>query len=143
MSLSLPSLMNLSKTEISDLADGFTQTAIKTHTFKNLFELNDKDRNRLYANKSLSLKEFKNIVHQMLVDKSTKNMIYETTEFDPAYSISDPELVEAVRLGKNALKDPKILSMLWYKFKNQNKIATLLSVNRSSINRRLKEFNIL
>ncbi len=143
MSLSLPSLTNLSKIEISELADGFTQTAIKTQTFKNLFELNDKDKNRLYVNKSLSLKEFKNIVHQMLVDKSTKNMIYETTEFDPAYSISDPELVEAVRLGKKAIKDPKILSMLWYKFKNQNKIATLLSVNRSSINRRLKEFNIL
>lgn len=142
MSLSLPSLLNLSKGEIGELADGFTEAAIKTQTFKNFFELNDKDKDKIYSHRSLSLKEFKNIVHQMLVDKSTKNKIYETTEFDPAYSVSDPELVEAVRLGKKALKDPKIMSMLWYKFKNQNKIATLLSVNRSSINRRLKEFNI-
>ena len=141
-SLSFPSLLTLSKEEIIQLADGFTEQAIKTESYKNFFELNEKEKDKLNAQRTVSLQEFKNMVHQMLIAKSTKNKIYTETEFDPAYNVTDPELVHAVRLGKKALKDQKILSMLWDKFKNQNKIATLLSVNRSSVNRRLKEYNI-
>ncbi|MCL4361035.1 sigma 54-interacting transcriptional regulator [Candidatus Dependentiae bacterium] len=141
-SLSFPSLLTLSKEEITQLADGFTEQAIKTESYKNFYELNDKEKDKLNSQRAVSLQEFKNMVHQMLIAKSTKNKIYDETEFDPAYNVTNPELVNAVRLGKKALKDPKILSMLWDKFKNQNKIATLLNVNRSSVNRRLKEYNI-
>ena len=62
--------------------------------------------------------------------------------FDPAYEVSDPELIYAARLGKKALKDQKTLALLWHKFKNQNKIALFLGVNRSSIHRRFKAYNI-
>jgi len=33
--------------------------------------------------------------------------------------------------------------MLWNKFNNQNKIAAFLGVNRSSVNRRCREYNLL
>ena len=51
-------------------------------------------------------------------------------------------LIEASRLGKHALRDPKLLALLWSKFKNQNAIATFLGVNRSSVHRRCREYNI-
>jgi transcriptional regulator with PAS, ATPase and Fis domain len=57
-------------------------------------------------------------------------------------SVTDPELIEAARLGKYALRDPKIMAQLWATFKNQNQIAAFLNVNRSSINRRCKEYNL-
>ncbi len=76
------------------------------------------------------------------MQKSTRHKIHETTNFDPAYNVAEPEIAQAVRLGKKALKDPQIMAMLWKKFKNQNKIATLLGVNRSSVNRRCQEYDL-
>ena len=142
-SLVMPSLALLPNTEVADLAEGFSHQALKTETFKNLIQLSDKDKDRLLGQRPVSLQELKEKVHQLLVSKSTKHKLYETTEFDPAYHVTDPELVQAVRMGKKALKDPHIMSMLWNKFKNQNKIAILLGVNRSSVNRRCQEYNLI
>ena len=89
-----------------------------------------------------SLHELKNKVQHLLIAKSKKNNIYNETEFDPAYEVSDPDLIEASRLGKQALKDRKVFTMLWRKFENQSKIATFLGVNRSSVNRRCKDYNL-
>ena len=141
-SLVMPSLALLPDTEVTDLAEGFSHQALKTETFKNLIQLSDKDKDRLLDQRPVSLQELKEKVHQLLVSKSTKHKLYETTEFDPAYHVTDPELVQAVRMGKKALKDPHIMTMLWNKFKNQNKIAILLGVNRSSVNRRCQEYNL-
>ena len=52
-------------------------------------------------------------------------------------------MYNVVKLGKSALKDKQIMTYLWNKFKNQTKIAKLLNVNRSSVNRRCKEFNLI
>lgn len=142
MSLSMPSLNTLSDIEITELAHGFTEQALKNETFKNLLELSEKDKSKLLDQRPVSLQEFKTKIHQLLVQKSVKHKIYDKTEFDPAYHVSDPELAHAVRLGKKALKDPQIMAMLWDKFKNQNKIATLLGVNRSSVNRRCQEYKL-
>lgn len=141
-SLVLPSLHTLSESEINELAQGFAEQIETTQTYKNLLALTDKDKNKLVNDRPLSLREFKGKVHQLLVAKSTKHKIHETTNFDPAYNVSEPEIAHAVRLGKKALKDPHIMTMLWNKFKNQNKIATLLGVNRSSVNRRCQEYNL-
>jgi transcriptional regulator with GAF, ATPase, and Fis domain len=143
-SLAMPSLMTLSDNELSDLAEGFTEQALKeSNTFKNLLELNDREKLKIAHQRPVSLQELKTKVQQVLVQKSKKNEIYQETQFDPAYEITDPELVQAARLGKHALRDPKIMGLLWKKFENQNKIATFLGVNRSSVNRRCKEYNIL
>lgn len=58
------------------------------------------------------------------------------------HTITEPALVAAAYLGKKALKNPDVMMMLWNKFKNQKTIATFLGVNRSSINRRCKEYDL-
>ena len=93
--------------------------------------------------RSLSMSGLRKKINQILVEKSKKNEIYDNVTFDPASHIVDPDLAEAARLGKNALRDPKRLVMLMEKFEyNQNKVAAFLGVNRSSINRRLKAYKI-
>lgn len=141
--IALPSLMSLSEEELENLAIGFTQQAIQEETFKNLLELSDKEKRKLTTSKPASLQEFKNKVQLLLEKKSRQNKIQSETQFDPACPIlSDADLAEAARLGKHALKNPKIMAMLFDKFKSQNKIATFLGVNRSSVNRRCKEYGL-
>lgn len=140
--ITFPSLATLSETEITNLAQGFSEQALNTNTFKNLLTLNEKDTHKLFHNKPVSLQELKERVQQLLQNKSHKHNIAENIEFDPAYYINTPDVAKAVRLGKNALKDPQIMAFLWDTFKNQNKIATLLGVNRSSVNRRLQKYNL-
>jgi two-component system, NtrC family, response regulator len=140
--LIMPSLLTLSEDELRNLAQGYSEQAIQADTFKNLLELTDKEKMNIINKRPVSLQEFKNKVQQILTEKTKKNNVQQETHFDPAYNISDPKLIEAARLGKHALKDPTILVLLWNKFKNQNKIATFLGVNRSSVHRRFKEYKI-
>ncbi len=141
-SLVMPSLQDLSEKEVTTLAQGYADQIITEDTYKNLLSLTDKDKTKLYDERPFSLHEFKERVHQLLVQKSSKHKISEVTKFDVAYNVSDPDIAQAVRMGKKALKDPQIMGLLWAKFKNQSKIATLLGVNRSSVNRRCQEYNL-
>jgi DNA-binding protein Fis len=109
--------------------------------FKQLLALTDKEKQKLIDKKSASISEFKQQVQRLLEAKTHKTHI-EHTVLTPQYDIVDPELLEAARLGKHALRDPRMVAFLWDKFKNQNKIATFLGVNRSSVNRRCKEYGI-
>lgn len=138
----VPSLLELPDLELHELAQGYTEQAIQTNDFKNLLELSEKEKSKLIGNRPVSLQELKTKVQQILVQKSKKNNIEQEIHFDPAYEITDPELVQASRLGKYALRDHKMMVMLWNKFKNQNKIAAFLGVNRSSVNRRCREYNL-
>lgn len=140
--LIMPSLITLPEEELNELATGYSEQTLKQQAFKNFLDLTDTEHRRLANNRPSSLQELKTKVQQLLVQKSKKNQIYDETLFDPAYTVSDPELVDAARLGKQALKDPAIMAMLWNKFKNQNKIAAFLGVNRSSVNRRCREYNL-
>jgi transcriptional regulator of aromatic amino acid metabolism len=141
--LALPSLVSLPEHELADLAHGFSEQAIKAEPLKNLLELTDQETHKIIHNRPVSLSEFKHKIEQFLVNKSKKSQIYHEAQFDPAYNVTDPDLVQAARLGRKALKDPKIMSLLWQKFGNQNQIATFLGVNRSSVNRRCKEYNFI
>jgi len=141
--LSMPSLVTLPEEELNELATCYSEQVLKKQAFKSFLELTDKERKRLVINRPSSLQELKTKVQQLLIQKSKKNQIYDETLFDPAYEVSDPKLIEAARLGKQALKDPNIMAMLWHKFKNQNKIAAFLGVNRSSVNRRCREYKLI
>ena len=140
--LIMPSLLTVADGELTTLADGFTEQALQDKTYKNLIELNTKEKEKLITQRPVSLKELRNMVQQQLISKSKQEKVYEEIQFDPAYELTDPALIAAARLGKHALKDPRVLSLLWNKFGNQTKIAALLNVNRSSINRRLKKYNL-
>lgn len=139
----MPSLLTLPEHEIHQLAEGYTEQAITTNDFKNLLELTQKEKHKLVLQKPVSLHELKGKVYQLLINKSKTNHIYNETHFDPAYEITDPELIKAARLGKHALRDEKIMTLLWNKFQSQSKIASFLGVNRSSVNRRCQKYNLV
>jgi hypothetical protein len=139
----MPSLLTLPEDELHSLTEGFTQQALMSDALQHVLALTDKEKDSLTDHRPISLQELKSRIQQLLVKKSKKNHIYQEVEFDPTYDITDPGLVEAARLGKKALQEPRVMALLWNKFKNQNKIAFFLGVNRSSVNRRCKEFNLL
>lgn len=142
-SLSLPSLLTLSSDELENLADGLTEQVLQTTDFNMFLELTSQDKLRLTTKRAVSLTELKNKIESLLIKKSKDHNIYTEAQFDPAYQLSDPQLIEAARLGRNALRDPHLVTMLWNKFKNQSKIALFLGVNRSSVNRRCKDLNLI
>jgi len=141
--LSMPSLIELPEDELQTLADGFTQQALTNDALDHILLLNDKEKKSFLNNRPISLQELKTRIQQLLIKKSKKNMIYQEVAFNNAYDVTDPDLIAAARLGKQALKDQRVMILLWNKFKNQNKISTFLGVNRSSVNRRCKEYNLL
>jgi len=140
--LSMPPLLTLPEIEMNELVDGFSEQALSSIELNPLLSLSDKDKDLIATQRPISLYELKNRIQNLIIKKSKNNDLYEETHFDPAYHVTDPKLIEASRLGKHALKDPKILNTLWNKFKNKNKIALFLGVNRSSVHRRCKEYNI-
>ncbi len=141
--LTMPPLNALSKDELQTLTEGFsTQVIHKDDTFEQLLTLNHHEKNKLISMRPVSLCELKSKVQNTLIKKSKKHEVYTETQFNPAFETTDPDLAQAKYLGKKALKDPKIMATLWYKFKNQSDIATFLGVNRSSVNRRCKEYRL-
>lgn len=141
--LALPSLLTIPQNELTELAQRLSEQAIKTKELNNLISLNEKETSKILDQRPVSLHEFKERIQHALMNKTAKKKLDHMIEFNPAYMTTDPELSDAVRLGKHALKDRYIMRMLWNKFQNQTKIAALLNVNRSSVNRRCKEFKLI
>lgn len=141
--LSAPSLLTLDSQELTELIDGFTKQIVSTKDLTQFLQLTEKEKVSLLDRRPASLYEFKTKVHSLVLQKSKANNISYDMHFDPALEINEPELIKAAQLGKDCLKDSKIMAMLWNKFKNQNKIAAFVGVNRSSINRRCKEYNLV
>lgn len=65
--------------------------------------------------------------------------VREITNFDQS-SHFDKSISILIKQGKEVLKDPEALALLLKEFKSQSKIANLLGVNRSSVNRRCQEY---
>ncbi len=141
--LLMPSLIALPDQEMEDLTQSFAEQALSNKTFEKFLELTERDRKKITSCRPTSLQELKKRIQTLLIQKSKANNLTSETTFDPAYQVTDPELVEIARLGKHALKDEKTMAILWSKFQNQNKIATFLGVNRSSVNRRCKKYKLL
>lgn len=141
-SLIMPPLTTLSEEELGSLAEGFTEQALKSSTFKNLLTLTSKDKNKLTSQRPASLSELKNRVQHIIEYKSQQHEIHTETQFNSAYHAHNPELVDVARLGKQALKNKEAMTLLWNTFQNQNQIAAFLGVNRSSVNRRCKAYNL-
>ncbi len=141
--VTMPSLLTLPEDELHSLTEGFTQQALMSDALQHVLALTDKEKDSLADHRPISLQELKARIQQLLVKKSKKNQVYQEVTFDPTYDITDPGLVEAARLGKKALQEPRVMALLWNKFQNQNKIAFFLGVNRSSVNRRCKEYNLI
>lgn len=138
----MPSLLTLPEHELYELVQEITNQMLKTEEFKTILELNDKEKNKVLSPRPVSLIEIKKRIKNLLIAKSKKHNLYDDIKIAPATLDTTSDIILASRLGKQALKDRRIMIVLWNKFKNQNKIATFLGVNRSSVNRRCKEFNL-
>jgi hypothetical protein len=141
--LTMPSLLTLESNKMDSLVEGFANQALANDSTANILDLTDKDKIKIFKQKPASLYELKRKVESYLITKSKNDNTYEKTRFNPAYNVSDPHLAQAAQMGKHALKDAKVMSVLWNKFKNQNKIAEFLGVNRSSVHRRCKDYGLL
>lgn len=139
--LTMPSLHTLTRPELEELLNGFAQQAVADKTIEKIIEFNEKDICQIINAAPSSFAELKKRVTTILMQKLKSSNI-DQKNIDPAHFVSDPELVEIARLGKRALKNEKIMAILWNKFNNQNKIAAFLGVNRSSVNRRCKDYNL-
>ena len=141
--ISMPPLYSLPPKELDVLIESLAEQALDNKTFDTLLQLSDQEKEKLIAVRTLSLQEFKERVYNFLVQKSKKNTVYQESQFDPAYNVTNPDLIRAKRLGKKALKDQKLMAILWGKFnKNQSLIAKFLGVYRSSVSRRCREYGL-
>ena len=141
--LSMPALHNLNPQEMEDILNGFAQQALAEKTIEKIVEFNEKDVRHIINTTPSSLADLKKRATTLLFQKLKHNNIDSQATVDPAHLVNDPELAEIARLGKRALKNEKAMAILWNKFNNQNKIASFLGVNRSSVNRRCKDYNLV
>lgn len=144
-SLSLPSLLSLAQEDLCDLIDGYMYQALQDDKKKCIIPLTFKEKNLLLEKGIESLCEFKKKIHTLMIAKSQEQQVKEETLLTKKHSFNSScsELELATQLGKHALKDKKLMQALWEKLGSQSKIAELLGVNRSSVNRRCKDYNIV
>ncbi|MGA9530848.1 MAG: sigma 54-interacting transcriptional regulator [Candidatus Babeliales bacterium] len=143
--IQLPQLTLLPKEELLQLATNcLDQAVLLTSDLKNFLSLTERERCSITTHQPISLKELRYKIETLLKKKVTshKPLLSQTVVAPPLAQLEDPDIIQAAQLGKKALKDKKIMLMLWKKFHNQSTIATLLGVHRSSVNRRYKEYNI-
>ncbi len=136
----IPSPGTLPESEKKSFISSYADTFIHAQAAKSLLALSDRDTQLLLSMDISSFSHLKQSIESIIL-KKTETLPYETTK-KGITSFDDPHLLYAAQLGKKALKNDTILELLWNKFKSQTKIAQFLGVNRSSVNRRFKEFHI-
>jgi sigma-54-interacting transcriptional regulator len=140
--LVVPSLLTLPEEEFCELACDLSHQAIKDPAFKQALELTERDTKKMLEARPASIAELRKKVQHLLHAKVSKQDFADEVTFDPAFD-ADPELMHAARLGPDAVKDAQILAKLLKKFNgNENQVAIFLGVNRSTVNRRVKEFGL-
>ncbi len=140
--LQMPSLLTMDEKDLQDLIDGMTQQPTSSPQFSKLLQLSKKEKEQLFERRPASLQEFKSKIQTFIAQKAKENNVLHDTYVDPEFNITDPKLLHAARLGKHALKDPDMMSMLWKQLHCQSKIAQFLGVNRSSVQRRCREYDL-
>jgi len=141
--LTMPSLNTLPEQELTNLAEGITEQAVDPQGCKPTLTLTEHEKTKLVHMQPLSIKELRGKIKQILDKKAIpQEAIYQETQFGGAYNLNNPKLKHAAQLGRQALRDSTLMKTLWNTFKNQNKIASFLGVNRSSVNRRCKQYNL-
>ncbi|MCX5923507.1 MAG: sigma 54-interacting transcriptional regulator [Candidatus Dependentiae bacterium] len=141
--LSLPSLVTMDHQDLSLIIDGFMYQNLQEAGNKGLIPLTIKEKDYLIAKRIPSLFEFKQKIQTLMFIKSQDLVTpLETSSKIKIFDATCPELQLASQLGKHALKDTQLMASLWKKLGNQTKIAELLGVNRSSVNRRCKDYKL-
>jgi hypothetical protein len=141
--LHMPSLAHLSDQEFEELIENVTRQALKEKSLESMITLSEKEKLKLHEQCPKSLQGLRKKIYSLLLQKSEKHELNDILDITPAAISTEPELNTIIGMGKEALKDRKMMEYLWKTFHNQQKIAELLGVNRSSVNRRCKEFHLM
>lgn len=143
--LQLPSLITMDESQISELIDGFMHQNIQNGKNSSMKAINYNDKKALSSKHIASLFALQQKVEMLMniKDQHYTTVTEEKIGNSQIFNTSSPELQLAAQLGKHALKDIALMKSLWKKLGNQTKIADLLGVNRSSVNRRCKEYNLV
>lgn len=141
--LNMPSLHHLHAQEFEELVEHVTRQVLKEKSMEAIVMLNDKEKEKIHEHCPKSLQGLRKKIYSLLLQKSEKQKLQNILDITPAMVSVEPELNIIINMGKEALKDRKMMEYLWKMFNNQQKIAELLGVNRSSVNRRCKEFHLL
>ncbi|MCL5436494.1 MAG: sigma 54-interacting transcriptional regulator [Candidatus Dependentiae bacterium] len=162
--LVLPQPALLEREEFGDVVQGYMSHLLKNHALRKILSLTDREVQLLYSEKCQSFAELKRRLGALITAKAAKHdqaitaaqglesatprgkkivaaKKVESAEI-AAELYADERIGQAALLGKKALRNPELLQYLWDTFHSQAKIATLLGVNRSSVNRRFKALNI-
>lgn len=139
--ISFPLVNKLPLSEIQTFIDGYAKQIVSAKKIQALLSITSKEESFILEKESRSLKELKEHIYNLLASKAHKKNVPDFA-LGLSETIVDPELHKAALLGKNALKDPRIVTMLWHTFQSQSKIAEFLGVNRSSVHKRCKEYNL-
>lgn len=142
-SLHMPSMLLLDSFETEKLIDSLAQQSLQDSK-QPTQTLSEKEKQQIITQQPASLAEMKTKIKYILSKKRPEEttQLVQAAHFDKEFESANPDLMRASRLGKHCLKDPKLMAVLWDTFKSQNKIAEFLQVNRSSVNRRCKEYNL-
>lgn len=143
--LDIPSLITMDHTNLSLLIDSFMHQIMQRSNSSHARALNNKEKEMLIAKRIPSLFMLQQKVQTLMSMKASQSSHQPEEKLPPIKNLdtASPELQLAAQLGKHALKDVQLMKNLWQTLGNQTKIADLLGVNRSSVNRRCKEYNLL
>ncbi len=139
-SVNIPSLLSVNEQEFNQIIDDMMHTTTTHEQHIPTVHLSDSEKNKLHINRPTSVYELKKTIQQLLTAKSARTALPIITK--QPIRTTDPFIIQAAHLGRRALKDAQLMAQLWKKFKNQNKIATVLGVHRSSVNKRCKKYNL-
>jgi len=109
----LPSLTTLPEDEFLALAEGIRSQLVHTKLYQNLLAFTDKDKQKLIDSCCVSIHELKTKIQGIILKKTRRQSLKEEMVIDPAATVSDLELASIARLGKGALKDAKVLTLVW------------------------------
>lgn len=143
--LSIPSLITMDQTLLLCIIDEYMYQNLQEHGAKQVQALTYKEKEAIIAKRIPSLFELKQKVLTLMMLKAQDKLTItqEASSNIRFIDMTGPELQLAAQLGKHALKDIQLMKTLWKKLGSQTKIADLLGVNRSSVSRRCKDYNLL
>ncbi|MBP7854571.1 sigma 54-interacting transcriptional regulator, partial [Candidatus Babeliales bacterium] len=143
--IQIPSLITMPEDQLYQLIDGFMYQNMQNDIEKALRTLTAQDKQAIIDKRIASIFTLQQKVYNLMTSKSEHATALNEHKNKTNIQIYDtnPEMTRAAQLGKHALKDIQLMKSLWKQLGNQTKIADLLGVNRSSVNRRCKEYNLV
>ncbi len=142
--LNIPSLITMNEEMVHNLIDQIMYHNLQEYGSNRTAALSFKEKENIIAQRISSFFELQQKIFSSMTLK-TQNKLELTKDLSQQKIIDSTcsELQLAAQLGKHALKDVQLMKKLWDKLGSQTKIAELLGVNRSSVNRRCKDYHLL